>query len=87
MSYYEESVAGLQQIMDALVGQATNAAPIEVDEMQIGQQQIVDEMAEMQNLGKNASLQGLEAVKAFQPAKKNASPWETPAWAANPFIK
>jgi hypothetical protein len=62
MSYYEESMAGLQQIMDALFGQAQQVAPIEVDELQMGQQQIAQALGAGAPMGQDVNT-GVDAMQ------------------------
>lgn len=64
MSYYDEAVSGIQQLMDAFFNQQTKqAAPVEVDEMQMNQSQIADAFAGVDAQGTNFTT-GVDAMQA-----------------------
>lgn len=71
MSYYEDSMQGLDQIFNALVAQQSNPAPVEVDEMQRSPNDIAKAMLSLTGtqLGQESNFAtGLDAMAAANKA-------------------
>ena len=65
---YEESMAGLDQIFEALFRQQQQPQSVEVDEMQQGKQGQMDQMAQIMQMGGDLFPTGERAVRAMQEA-------------------
>jgi hypothetical protein len=59
-----DTMSGMDQLYNAMLQQALDAPPIQVDEMQQGRQAQSDQMKEIAGLGQNTAAMGIPAMMA-----------------------
>ena len=70
---YQDSMAGLDQIFEALFRQQQQPVSVEVDEMQQGQQGIEDEMRQIMEMGESPFFTGIDAMNQVNSATAKKS--------------
>ena len=70
---YQESMAGLDQIFDALFRQQQQPMSVEVDEMQQGNQSIESQMKKIMAMGENPFFTGMDAMDSIDAATSEDS--------------
>ena len=77
MSYYEESMSGLDQIFDALMQNQSRQPDIMVDEMQMNDDQIAQSLMEKMGQG---GVGGVGQQPSWSLNQNAQAPWEMPDW-------